>query len=63
MELIDGFYVDSNNNKWDVQIYNEKTARKASKSLVNCVDCKNCVNCEIAQIVGIVLNVCIVTNV
>lgn len=36
MKLIDGYYVDTNNNKWDSKIYNEKTAKKASKSLINC---------------------------
>ena len=55
MELIDGFYVDSNNNKWDAQKFSESSAKQESELLVNCKgcidcrecsDCENCVNCE-----------------
>ena len=45
MKLMDGYYIDSNNNKWDASRYTEEQAREASESLVFCKDCLNCFNC------------------
>lgn len=36
MKLVKGYYIDSNNNKWDAKLYSEDQAKKASESLVNC---------------------------
>ncbi|EMV9620176.1 hypothetical protein AADV15_001621 [Campylobacter coli] len=44
MQLIDGYYTDFDNNKWDSSRYTEEQAREASESLVFCKDCLNCFN-------------------
>lgn len=46
MEQINRYWVDENNNRWDIEIYTEKEAEKYSKSLVNCYNCHNCHNCR-----------------
>ena len=45
MKLIDGYYVDSNNNKWSTSRYTEEQAIKVSNSLIDCYDCVDCENC------------------
>ena len=45
MEQINRYWVDENNNRWDIEIYTEKEAEKCSKSLVNCYNCCDCRNC------------------
>ena len=45
MKQINGYWVDENNNRWDIEIYTEEQAEKFSKSLVNCYDCDNCGDC------------------
>lgn len=46
MKQINGYWVDENNNRWDIEIYTEGQAEKCSKSLVNCYNCQNCYNCR-----------------
>ena len=46
MKQINGYWVDENNNRWDIEIYTEEQAEKASKSLVNCRNCYNCHDCR-----------------
>ena len=45
MKQINGYWVDENNNRWDIEIYTEGQAEKFSKSLVNCHNCRNCSYC------------------
>ncbi|MGF6375036.1 hypothetical protein M2140_000070 [Clostridiales Family XIII bacterium PM5-7] len=48
MELINGYWVDGNNNRWDSIYFSESKAFLFSSSLVNCencIDCFNCTNC------------------
>ena len=45
MKQINGYWVDENNNRWDIRIYTEEQAEKYSKSLANCNNCFNCRNC------------------
>lgn len=46
MKQINKYWVDENNNRWDIEIYTEEQAEKFSKSLVNCYNCHNCRNCH-----------------
>ena len=46
MELINGYWIDENNNSWDSRIYTKEQAQKCSESLVNCYDCEDCQDCE-----------------
>lgn len=49
MKQINGYWMDENNNRWDIEIYTEEQAEKFSKSLVNCyncISCRNCRNCD-----------------
>ena len=46
LKQINGYWVDENNNRWNIEIYTEEEAEKCSKSLVNCHDCYNCVDCK-----------------
>ena len=46
MKQINGYWVDENNNRWDIEIYTEEQAEKYSRSLVNCRYCLNCDNCQ-----------------
>ncbi|WP_104718777.1 hypothetical protein [Helicobacter trogontum] len=45
MELIlkDGYYVDSNNNKWSADKYTLEQAIERADTLV---DCRHCIDCE-----------------
>jgi len=43
MNKIEGFYMDTNGNKWSDYYYGEYEAELLSKSLF---ECKNCTNCE-----------------
>ena len=45
LKQINGYWVDENNNRWNIEIYTEEEAEKCSKSLVNCYDCDNCGAC------------------
>ncbi|MGF6375059.1 hypothetical protein M2140_000093 [Clostridiales Family XIII bacterium PM5-7] len=48
MKLINGFWVDENNNKWNSRYYSEIDAETNSNSLTdceNCIDCENCTEC------------------
>jgi len=58
MRLINEFYVDENNNKWDRRLFSLEKATECSKSLVECyfnVNCTNsmycqfCTNCNYMQ--------------
>lgn len=42
----DGYWVDSNNNKWHTRMYTKEKAEKNSLSLTNCEDCTNCAECK-----------------
>ena len=46
MKQINGYWVDENNNRWDIEFYTEEAAEKCSKSLVDCENCINCNNCR-----------------
>lgn len=48
MELIlkDGYYVDSNNNKWSADKYTLEQAIEVAKTLVDCTHCIDCEKCE-----------------
>ena len=46
MKQISGYWVDENNNRWDIKIYTKGQAEKLSKSLVNCYNCRNCCYCR-----------------
>ena len=46
MEKINGYWVDENNNKWNVRYYTENQAMQHSKSLTNCTCCENCKYCK-----------------
>ena len=43
MEQINGFWTDSNNNRWDCDLYSKNQAENAN--LINCKNCVNCFNC------------------
>lgn len=40
IKLIDGYWMDKNNNKWDTEIFSKEDAEKLSKTLIDCVNCK-----------------------
>lgn len=42
MELVNGYWIDENNNKWSEYFYTEKQAKMNSESLINCHDCHDC---------------------
>ena len=50
--LKDGYYVDSNNNKWSADKYTLERVIEVAKTLVDCThcidgeDCKDCKDCE-----------------
>ena len=46
IKQINGYWVDENNNRWDIEIYTEEQAEEFSKSLVNCYNCYNCCDCH-----------------
>lgn len=46
LKKINRYWVDENNNRWNIEIYTEEQAEKYSKSLVNCYNCINCINCR-----------------
>lgn len=46
MKQINGYWVDENNNRWDIEFYTEEEAEKCSKSLVDCENCRDCRNCR-----------------
>jgi len=41
-----GFWIDENNNKWDISIYTKECAEKLSLTLINCQDCQDCQDCR-----------------
>jgi len=45
MKKVNNYWVDENNNRWDVNIYTETQAKKNSASLINCSDCSDCSRC------------------
>lgn len=45
LRKINGYWVDKNNNRWDVNEYNYKDAKKISKSMIMCKNCTNCNKC------------------
>lgn len=45
MKVIDNYWVDKNNNKWDIDSYTEEEACECSKSLEKCANCVNCIIC------------------
>ena len=40
------YYVDENNNKWDMEIFSKKEADECSETLVNCNNCYDCSYCK-----------------
>lgn len=46
MKQINRYWVDENNNRWNIEICTEEQAEKYSQSLVNCYNCHNCRNCQ-----------------
>ncbi len=46
MELVNGYWIDENNNKWSEYFYTEKQAKMNSESLINCHDCHDCLYCH-----------------
>ena len=46
LKQINGYWVDENNNKWDIKFYIEQKAEKYSKTLVDCYNCRYCRNNE-----------------
>ena len=40
------YWIDSNQNKWNVNFYTESQAKKYSKSLINCRGCRGCSGCS-----------------
>lgn len=46
LKLINGFYIDGNNNRWDEKEFTLEDAERLSKTLVDCRYCTNCENCE-----------------
>ena len=49
MKRSNGFWVDSNNNKWNTDKYSKDEALQLSKSLINCSNCRDCYNCSICR--------------
>ena len=46
MKQINGYWVDENDNRWNIKTYTEEEAERYSKSLVNCYYCYNCIDCH-----------------
>jgi len=46
MKHVNGYWVDSNNNRWDSNYYSKTKAEKHSESLINCRNCLSCQNCQ-----------------
>jgi hypothetical protein len=46
METINGYYVDENNNRWNIDYYSIEEAKAASHSLTRCSDCSDCSYCS-----------------
>lgn len=46
MKLINGYWTDENNNRWNASIYSCEEAAENSESLAYCRDCENCKNCR-----------------
>lgn len=49
MELVDGFYVDEDGNKWTASENTLESAIKKSKTLVCCKDCTDCSDCTFCK--------------
>lgn len=44
-----GYWIDDDNNKWDIGKYSEDMAKLLSKTMIKCDDCSdssNCYNCH-----------------
>jgi hypothetical protein len=46
MEVLNGYWVDVNDNKWNCALFSEKQAEEKSYSLNNCHHCIDCSNCK-----------------
>ena len=46
MKKINGFWTDSNGNKWDCELYTKAQSIEHSESLIGCVNCIDCSNCS-----------------
>jgi len=46
MKNINGFWVDTNGNKWDMLRDSKHQAQRKSQTLVNCKNCTNCFECK-----------------
>jgi hypothetical protein len=46
MEMIGGFWVDSNRNRWDCHLYTHDTAMSLSETLKDCSGCSGCRDCR-----------------
>lgn len=46
MRIENGYYIDDNNNKWNIDRYTEQEATEYSENLTDCRDCTDCKNCK-----------------
>lgn len=46
LKLINGYYIDENNNEWDALLYTLEEATEASDGLSGCIYCTNCHSCN-----------------
>lgn len=46
IKVIDGYYVDNNNNRWDINYYSEEEACIYSSRMLFCKNCTNCSYCN-----------------
>ena len=46
MKNENNYWTDSNNNKWDCDLYTEEQAEKNSETLINCYNCTDCSYCS-----------------
>lgn len=46
MKLENGFWIDENDNKWNIMRYSGNEAMYESKQMKNCERCIDCTNCE-----------------
>ena len=45
MQLLDGYWTDDNNNRWNKELLTEKEAKAASRSMKNCSGCLDWAEC------------------
>jgi len=45
MKKENGYWVDKNGNKGNIEFYTRQKAIDAAKTLMDCTDCTNCTDC------------------